>query len=38
MGVVTVNDETVKKVKDSWDVVLQIPNCTQVAGELLFRK
>lgn len=36
MGI-TVSDETVQKVKDSWDIVLQIPNCTQVAGELLFR-
>ncbi|CAB9496311.1 shock protein 75 kDa, mitochondrial [Seminavis robusta] len=28
---------TVKAVQDSWDAVLQIPNVTQVAGELLFR-
>ncbi|CAB9496308.1 TNF receptor-associated protein 1 homolog, mitochondrial [Seminavis robusta] len=34
---VTVSEETVAKVQDSWEIVLQIPDCTQAVGELLFR-
>ena len=36
---VAVSEETVILVQDSWQMVQDnIPNCTQVVGELLFRK
>jgi len=38
MSTIQVNYETVRLVQDSWEIVLQIPNVTLVAGEILFRK
>jgi hypothetical protein len=35
---INVDFETVTLVQTSWDEVKKIPDCVQVAGEILFRK